>query len=533
MRVNEQTSLLSVTATTKKRNSINIVESEVVTDLAVVKKSNPIMIKVTSFGVGAVLIAVNLTANSLILVSEGHRGAGSLTTSFQALILGVCGGALMSGGVALGKPIGERNFIKASEIAKTSYVLTGALTAFSTLGYGATYFVFPKLFSEDIAKAAYTYFLVSALGNWPALALVTTGQIAFQAGDWKSPLVSTIMYRIPSAALSYWLAGKGGLGVAGVGLGNTIAPWVSYIGMQLWLTRQEFQHLNQAPFSRQLIKDNFKPLLKLSAKMAFQRVTEWGNLSIITSVLGAMNSNDLVILNPSLQFMTLFNLFSQGIGLGGNMIAAVQRAEMKQLMQVVRETKNEALIPELQKAQRNVKTTSVKSLSGALIVNSALAAVLFFARQPIVNLFLSSEASHEMHETAETALWISGLSLIADALRIVSGNLLNTWDKILFPNIVSLITMTIIGVPLGYLSGMHEDDESAVIPMFAVRTGMILLAALINVVVLFKEVKDDDRQIAEAIQSIQTQGLFYENDTHEDETYHPIEGDEGNQTASL
>src|SRR3990167_5373704 len=102
-----------------------------------------------------------------------------------------------------------------------------------------------------------------------------------------------------------------------------------------------------------------------------------------------------------------------------------------------------------------------------------------------------------MHETAETVLWISGLGLIADTLRIVSGNLLITWDKILFPSIMSLLTMTIIGIPLGYLSGMHKDDESAVIPMFAVRTGMIFLAALINLGMLFKKVKDDDMEIEE------------------------------------
>lgn len=125
---------------------INAAQINMLTPPKSENKSNPFMIKIVSFGVGSVLIAVNLTGNSLQLTSLGHSGAGSLTTSFQSLFLGICGGALMSGGVALGKPMGEKDFVKASEIVKASYALTMALTAFSTIAYSATYFAFPALF---------------------------------------------------------------------------------------------------------------------------------------------------------------------------------------------------------------------------------------------------------------------------------------------------------------------------------------------------------------------------------------------------
>lgn len=460
------------------------------------KKSNPVVIKIVSFGIGSVLIAVNLTENSILLRSLGHPGAGSLTTSFQSLFLGICGGALMSTGVALGKSIGEKDFVKASEIAKTAYVFTGALTAISTLGYGATYFVFPKLFSEETAKAASTYFLISGIGNWPALALVSTGQIAFQCGDWKSPLVSTIAYRIPSAILSYILANSAKLGVEGVGIGNAIAPWASYIAMQFWLMRNEFQHLAQASFSKDVINKHFKALSVLGAKMSFQRITEWGNLAIITALLGVMSNENLVSINPSLQIMTFFNLFSQGLGLGGNMLTSVLRSKMNTLIK----NNNADSFDEMRQAQKNTVSIVIKSLVAGLAVNSALALGLFFAKKPIADLFVSDAASAEMHNIAETALWINGLSLVADAVRIISGNLLNTWDKILFPNVISLFFMTIVGIPAGYLASIKNENND-VVTMFAVRTAMIFVAAVINAVVLYQSIISDKRNVDAVIEN--------------------------------
>jgi Na+-driven multidrug efflux pump len=499
------------------RGAINDAEGTVVTENVSEtskKPANPVVVKVLSFGVGSVLIAVNLTGNSLMMVSEGHPGAGSLTTSFQSLLLGVCGGALMSGGVALGKTLGEKDLVKAGEIVKASYAMTGALTVFSTLAYGSTYFVFPKLFSADTAEAASKYFLISGIGNWPALALVTTGQMAFQCGDWKSPLVSTILYRLPTVGLSYLLSKTAHLDVLGIGLGNAIAPWVSYVGMELWLRRKEFGKLRQSPFSFESITKHGKFLSTLAAKMSLQRITEWGNLAVITSLLGAENNNNLAIINPSLQFMTLFNLFSQGVGLGGNMLLTVQRAEMKNLLKSAGEKNDKLIFEQLRKAQREIKVTCVKSFLGAGVTNLALAGALFFAKTPIVNLFLSDQTPRA-HEIAEMTLWINGLGLVADALRLVSTNLLNTYDKIMLPNIISLGLMTVIGIsavyfPMKYFG--NGDYGDLVIAMFAVRSGMIFLSALINSIELYRSIAADNNEIEETIASHQSSDVLEDED---------------------
>ncbi len=458
-------------------------------------------VKLASFGIGSVLIAVNLMGNSLMFAHEGQRGAGSLTTSFQALLLGVCGGALMGVGQMIGKPIGQQNFELAGQKVSAAYAMTAILTGISTLAYGLTYFVFPAVAPHATAEAASTYFLVSALGNWPALALVTMGQVAFQMGDWVSPLASSAVYRLLSVAVSYLLSAPAGLNAVGIGLGNLIAPWVSYLGMHFWLKKRQFAAINSTPLSKEIVKEHLKPSMQFGGKMSLQRVTEWGNLAIITAVLGAMSGQNLVAINPSLQFMTLFNLFSQGIGLAGSMIVTPLLAKRNTVIETGdRSEENKGTVAE---AHAHIKSAVTKSVVSGIVVNGALAVALFFARKPIVDFFLSDSVSKEAHEVAQTALWINGIGLVTDAVRIITGTLLNSWEKLYFQNIVAILTMTVVGVPLGWVLGKQGSDENAVLPMFAMRTGMIFLAALINSIELYRTLKADDRQV----QQFSTPGL--------------------------
>lgn len=414
-------------------------------------KNNPsksVVIKIASFGVGTVLTSVNTTANCLIMIQWGADGACSLSTSYQSLFRNVCSGALLVGGVALGNALGKDDKIEASEVVVASYALTGILTVLSSIAYGATYFVFPKLFAPTTAEAASTYLLWSGLGTWPSLALITAGQIAFQCGDWKSPLLSTIVYRLPAAGLSYVLANQASLGVKGVGIGNFIAPWIAYIGMELWLRRDEFAQVKQIAFSKDVVSKHLKALASRGLQMSSQKLTEWLNLLAITVLLARMDDNNLTIINPSVQLMNFFNLFSQGVGQGGNMILAKDHARMKQLMTQYRQNQNPTLLEQINALQKGIVSTSLKSYGVGVAINIACAITLYFARKEITNLFIAEKMGNPLHSVAETTLWINGLGLVADAMRIISGCVLNTWDRILFPNVVSFILMSAIGIPL-------------------------------------------------------------------------------------
>lgn len=112
--------------------------------------------------------------------------------------------------------------------------------------------------------------------------------------------------------------------------------------------------------------------------------------------------------------------------------------------------------------------------------------------------FIPNNSTAETHAVAETALWINGISLIPDALRIISGNLLNTFDKILFPNIVSLISMTLVGIPTAYLAALKNKNDLFMI-MFAVRAAMIFCAAVINTIVLYQEIAADKKEVGNVV----------------------------------
>jgi len=455
--------------------------------------------KVFSNGISSVLTSVNSTANSLIFIRLGDGGAGSLTTAYQALFRNVCSGVLMSGGVALGDAIGEGDDSKVNRIVDASYALTFILTVTSSVAYGATYFIFPKLFSHDTAVNASNYFLWAVLGNWPSLALVTVGQIAYQCGSWKSSMVSNVVYRIPAAILSYLFAyAPLHMKADGIGLGNLIAPWIAYLGMEWWWRKKDFRTLELRRFSLQTAKTELKPLSWLGLKMATQRITEWGNLMVITLILGQQKDN-LTVVNPSIQLMAFLNLFSQGIGLGGNMLLNTNKSRLKKL-NVSLDARNDKEITEMKTIQSHIEKISKQCLYMGALINGSCAIILFFSKKPIVNFFLSNNESSDMRAIAGTTLWVNGIGLLMDAIRIISSNLLNAYGDIARPNMISLFFMTILGIPLAY--GLDKAKMgNAIILMFAIRTAMITVSAAINLYSLYKHILKD-RKIIEMISFI-------------------------------
>jgi Na+-driven multidrug efflux pump len=241
-----------------------------------------------------------------------------------------------------------------------------------------------------------------------------------------------------------------------------------------------------------------KMLGKMGALMALQRVTEWGNMMALTSVLGRLDSQNLILINSSIQIMGFFNLFSQGIGLGANLILGRERKEFQQHLGGTPSDLYSA-----QQDLRHIRRTVKNSLLSGAVVNGILAVVLFFAREQIVNLFSKDNLSDHDQHIAETALWIMGLSLVVDALRIISGTCLNAWDKLMFQNVVAIMTMTVVGIPLGYGVGKWKSNDDWVTPMFAVRTAMIALSAIINVCQLSRSLAKDQH----SIDSVQNQLL--------------------------
>ena len=197
-----------------------------------------------------------------------------------------------------------------------------------------------------------------------------------------------------------------------------------------------------------------------------------------------LNSNrSLEIMSPSLNAIGILGIFSQGIGSADNLTLA----ELKENLDTAQDDeKNNALI--------KINKVITKSIVSGIVTNVLAVIILAVAREPIVNFFIYRSTA-DVRANAQTVLWITGLGLIVDSPRIISATLLNPWNKILLPNMISLGLMTAIGTTLSYLLSMGKDEKTAVIMMFSIRAAMILLAAVINTSILYRCVSAEKKKI--------------------------------------
>ena len=123
--------------------------------------------------------------------------------------------------------------------------------------------------------------------------------------------------------------------------------------------------------------------------------------------------------------------------------------------------------------KKNTRILIVNNIVGGLS-GIGIATLLYFGRQPLSAFFMSSETSSDIKTTAETFLWVNALSLAPDAIRIICLGALRGWKSMISPTITCLVTMTVVGVPAGYVMSTEEDDWSY---MFVVRDVVIALSS--------------------------------------------------------
>ena len=454
---------------------------------AQVKAANGIVIKVLSNGAAYFLQAVNSIGNSVIFNEINVVEAASLLSSFQSFARNVFSGMLNAPGqmlaTARGENSGENNGGNPKEIREliiASYSLTVILASASSLLYVIAYFSFPHLgYSSDTAKSACDFVFYTGFAIWPTLMLTTLGQIAYASGFWKSSLITSLMNRIPAIIGSYFLAVTAGWLTTGIAVANLAAPWLVYLAMEFWMRHQAaFRDVftsstdrNQQPEFQTIMKQ-LKTMFILSLKVGFQRCTEWLNALAITMILGAMIKSSLRSMNPALNAIALWSLFSQGIGTGANMIVAKL---IKQLEKAKEQNKSKDEQAEIYK---QIKSVIVKRVMEGVVINSVVGAAMYAARTNIVKCLIDNP-SPQTQQTAENLLGVVGLGLVADAIRLIVSTVLTAFNKPLQPNAVSLSLMS-FGIAIGFLISLGQSDSFKIMSIFACRSATISLSALAN-----------------------------------------------------
>src|SRR3990167_902226 len=494
------------------------------------KQNNPFIIKVVSNALNYVAQAISTTGTTVIIARmlHGLAGAADLANLWQSVARNAVGGGMVATAQYFTKDIGNKSLLlsndltseervarettieRAREIIAVSYVLTALLTVMSMTAFGLSYFILPSVADAETADATFLYLVLSGLGTWPTLALNTIGQTAYVRGYYKSPVISSFGNRIPAVLLSYLFVKYTAQlnNIKGVGLGNALGSWLSYLAMEIWMRHQSefsFMEMKKLPFSKTLLKKDLPPMFKLWAMMALQRFSEWGNLWAVGTLIGALSSDDLKKTNASTTIIGILGLIYQGIGTAGNLTLTTE-IKILESTDIDIDTKKIAF--------QKIKSDVFKFLLASLVASISLGAFIFSLKEYIVQV-LADDKSQGFESISQEILSITLLALVGDSVRITSSNLLNAWYnkndykadrllgsgfyKILLPNIVSIMTMTAIGIPAGYftgyLSGNEENNNNMLICIFSARAVTVFIASIINTLQLYHAIAVDHKKL--------------------------------------
>ena len=449
---------------------------------------------ICSYALSIFMMACSFTINGKLLVETGDNGpaAASIVTTFQTVVLGIATGCVLSSGICMGEPMGRKNYTQAGDVAKSAWLWTAAIATLASALLFTSPQTLPLMFEAKAASKAADFFQGYGVGTFPTLFLMTTPQIATQAGDWKVPVVSAALNYIPGVVLSACFAFTCNLGAFGVGLGGGLSAWPVALGAQWWLTREHYAPLKLYHPHIKNVTSHIRKLAQVGAVMALQRLTEWGNLFTLAVISGSWGENNLASMNASLQLIVIFNLASQGVAHATGMLCRSQRSAMMKTAQELDEgtygpTTVSALQQHTENLQKILRTSQIN-----FVFNGILALAIHTARAPLATFFLGHEVTSPVQHLTEKLLSINAVGLLCDAPRITLAGGLRGWVDVVWPTMVCLILMTAVGAPAGCL--LAGEFEAKMETLFWVRNLTMLVSTAVIFNRLVAKYNEDSRK---------------------------------------
>lgn len=471
--------------------------------------------RIGSFAVNSSLIAIHMIGNGLILSSLGptEQAASSLISAVQSFVSGTIFGFLLSTGVELGAALGKKSADVAGKdyspeeeveaIIKTSWVVGYSLCLLGTAGFLSTLGILPKIVDPETGAAVGQFFLMFSTGAFSEPMSGNNGLIIAQVEkNMILPLIIAAAYRLPAIGLGYLFSKTVGMGIKGLGLGSAIAGVASLLFSQVLFSRKKYEKFNLSKFSFPDFGRHLKTYLHGGWKLSLQRITEWGNLVAITTVIGAIDNSSLRALQPAIQANTLIGLAMQGMGQAAMMFVVQDCEKQKAHYRKFLETGSKFELEKFKELIDTNKRTFIKNNAFGLVLTTLLAGAIYLARDLVIGLFLGSQISQEQYQLTSSLLLATLIGLIPDSFRIVSGGILRGWGDLLFPTIVSLIMMTVLGVPAGM--GITYAVGGSILPIMWARAGSILLSSIFNFYRFYQHIRDDNQLYMDGNQALET-----------------------------
>lgn len=506
------------------------------------------LIKLLSMAFNYLAQAITTTGNTILFRNADQIGIASLTTTYQSCFRNTINGGIAASGKMYSGALKSFNIETQKEVSTTSYVLSISSAIFSMSCYAASYLVLPRLFDKETAQRASDYLLITGLGNLAMILLTMLQQFAYAHGHWLSQLTTTVSCRfLPLPFSILFMRITPWSPAVNIALGNLIPTVGTYIAMEIWCRRQEtlktslklprniipsvaanvdtplLQATSQSNNTLAIIKAASKkhlwPMFVLFLALVFQRATEWVNIFVLTLLLGNMQNKNLETISASLQVLSIFGLFSQGVGTGVTMDIEQEKTVFERLTRLSSQINNKMGSLELASDQstfrvqlnnsraklselilkhyQKMKHLIILSQALGFSVTASVAIALYFMREIIVKLFANPRASLTEKASAETLLCVAGISLIPDAVRLISCCSLVPWGKNLHTNVISLLSMSVIGIPVSYVIAKEKPGEEALYMFGIIRTIAITIAALLNIGIVVNELRKDKNKITQ------------------------------------
>lgn len=450
------------------------------------KPKVPIIFLSSSVAVQSLLVGLHLIINSkmLSMLSDKETGASSIVSTFQTVTIATGTGFIYATGIELGKVTGRGEFKQAGEIAKASWVLSLLFGSACSIAMVSSRGIFPLLYSEETARIASDFLTGYSMCGIPMMMMVSSPQVAFQAGDWYIPTVSGALFTVFSGLSSYLLAFPQDMGAFGVGLGGSIGGLLSICIIQSLLCREHYAKYQLHNLAMGDLSNNLRKLLRTGAQLSLQRVTEWGNFFAITTVIGAADSTVLAATPPVVQCTMILALSMQGLAHASAMLILNNKGQIELAIG------NSNQVAASKWHRKNAKILLTNNVAGT-VLSIAAVVIVYMERKQISELLLGG-VDHDTQLLAENLLWIGMIGSIPDTIRIISLGALRSWKDVLYPTLACLIAMTIIGVPVGYAVSTDQHDWSY---MFTIRNIVLLFSALMMVHRCREHLQEDNKKI--------------------------------------
>lgn len=487
-------------------NAASISAKRTLTNLKALKKPGKITKGLASQVIAALACVGGWsdTANFKYLATQ--PGAAEWLTQIPAstsdirLLLRNCLTGGSSCGIMLAEALGQDDGDRTQHAVIAGYTVATVLVLISSAGFALTHLFLRPLFpeEEELAKASNAYFDWGQLGNAPAVWITPMTQIALMCGALKSAVFANLLFRLSIPALSYCFVVQMKMGATGIDLANGIAPWTGYLFLLACMHwGNSFADLRQWSFKNDFIEANrkeFKGQFWKGLLMMTQRATEYFNLALLGALLGHLNKINLVKINPFLQTSPFCTLAALGLGMMGNMDTREKHAALLAAKEKAKRSEPGAL-ESCEKLDRELRVIIGKTFLSGTIVNVALMLLLIFLRNQFTRIFIASNTAPDVMDDSSFASMVNAFGLVPDAWRIIGSNLLNTYDKIVTPNAISLFFMTFLGIgPMWiYTSVTHKD---VFMGMFWMRNAMMLVSGAAIIKILYNCVNADTTEIA-------------------------------------